>query len=102
LEEVSEKFKRSIERKFNLSELPKKLENWYQLSYKDFIKELAKKKVKLSPSEEAEWEQYFQLEAKTALDIKAKIKSTDKEIDQMVYNLYGLTEEEVKIVEGTN
>ena len=52
LQEVSEKFKRSIERKLNLSELPKKLENWYQLSYKDFIKELAKKKVKLSLSEE--------------------------------------------------
>ncbi len=28
------------------------------------------------------------------------IESTDKEIDKMVYELYGLTEEEVKIVEG--
>ena len=30
----------------------------------------------------------------------AKIETTDKEIDQMIYELYGLTVEEIKIVEG--
>ena len=39
-------------------------------------------------------------EAKKALDIKAQIDKTDKEIDQMVYKLYDLTEDEIKIVEG--
>jgi len=28
------------------------------------------------------------------------LRATDKEIDQMVSELYGLTEEEVRIVEG--
>lgn len=32
-------------------------------------------------------------------DLKKEIDKTDKEIDQMVYELYGLTEEEIKIVE---
>jgi hypothetical protein len=27
-------------------------------------------------------------------------KEYEKQIDQMVYNLYGLTEDEIKIVEG--
>jgi type II restriction/modification system DNA methylase subunit YeeA len=31
-----------------------------------------------------------------------EIKSTDAEIDRLVYELYGLTEEEIKIVEGGN
>ena len=31
---------------------------------------------------------------------KAEIEKTDKEIDKMVYELYGLSEEEIKIVEG--
>jgi len=31
---------------------------------------------------------------------QAKVKEYEKEIDQMVYKLYGLTEEEIKIVEG--
>jgi len=32
--------------------------------------------------------------------IHRQIASTDKEIDQIVYELYGLTKEEIKIVEG--
>jgi hypothetical protein len=29
-----------------------------------------------------------------------EIESTDKEIDRLAYELYGLTEEEIRIVEG--
>jgi predicted nucleic acid-binding Zn-ribbon protein len=35
---------------------------------------------------------------KTAL--QRQIDATDQQIDQLVYELYGLTEEEIKIVEG--
>jgi type I restriction-modification system DNA methylase subunit len=97
--EQSLKFQRTIQRKFNLEDLPKKLQDWYLLSYADFIKELAKKKVKLTLSEEAEWEDYFETESKKAKDLKAQIDATDKAIDKMVYELYGLSEEEIKIVE---
>jgi type I restriction-modification system DNA methylase subunit len=43
--------------------------------------------------------------AKTKFDsekepIERQIKATDKKIDQLVYQLYGLTEEEIKVVEG--
>ena len=30
-----------------------------------------------------------------------QIDATDRQIDQMVYELYGLTEEEIKIIEGS-
>ena len=90
---------RTILRKFNLEGLPKKLEEWYLLSYSDFIKELAKKKIKLSLAEEAEWEEYFNTESKKAQALKSQIDATDKEIDQLVYKLYDLTEEEIAIVE---
>lgn len=99
LQELSQKFQRTIQRKFELEELPNKLQDWYKLSYPEFIKELAKKKVKLSLSQEAEWEEYFNQESKKALELKATIDATDKEIDRMVYELYGLTEEEIAIVE---
>ncbi len=101
LQDQSQKFQRTIQRKFNLEDLPKKLQDWYLLSYADFIKELAKKKVKLSLSEEAEWEDYFETESKKAQDLKAQIDTTDKAIDKMVYELYGLSEEEIGIVEGS-
>tara|TARA_R110002072_G_scaffold59685_1_gene151936 strand:+ start:530 stop:655 length:126 start_codon:yes stop_codon:yes gene_type:complete len=38
---------------------------------------------------------------KKAQALKAQINQTDKEIDQMVYELYGLTEDETAIVENS-
>ena len=96
----TQKFLRSIDRKFGLSDPPKKIQEWYLLSYAEFINELAKKKIKLTLSEEAEWETFFTTEAKIALELKVQIDRTDKEIDQMVYALYDLSEDEIKIVEA--
>jgi type I restriction-modification system DNA methylase subunit len=99
LQDDSSRFQRTLQRKFELEILPKKLQDWYLLSYTEFIKELGKKKVKLSLSQEAEWEDYFIEESKKALELKATIDVTDKAIDKMVYELYGLSEEEIGIVE---
>jgi len=33
--------------------------------------------------------------------LQRQIEATDRQIDALVYELYGLTEEEIKIVEGT-
>jgi hypothetical protein len=98
---LSTKFQRILQRKFEGIEISKKLENWYELTFAEFVKELGKKKIKLSLSEEAEWEDYFLQEQQKAVAIKNEIDATDKEIDRMVYELYGLTEEEIKIVENS-
>ena len=66
----------------------------------DFVKELKKRKIKLSLTEEAEWEDYFLVEQQKAIEIKAQITKLDKEIDVMVYELYGLTDEEIAIIEN--
>ena len=81
--------------------LPKKLQDWYLLSYAEFIKELEKQKVKLSLSQKAEWEDYFTTEATKVNAIKTQINASDKAIDAMVYELYGLSREEVEIVENS-
>ena len=70
------------------------------LDFKAFLAELKKAKVKLSLAEEAEWMDYFNQQRSKAQALKAEIDKTDKEIDQLVYKLYELTEEEIKIVEG--
>jgi hypothetical protein len=41
----------------------------------------------------------FEENKKKAQELKAEIDRTDKEIDNMVYELYGLTKEEVAIIE---
>ena len=99
LQEVSGKFQRNLFREFSLDTLSSKLQNWHTLSYAEFIKELEKLKIKLTLHQKAEWESYFQQESEKAQSIKALIDSTDHEIDCMVYQLYGLTEEEIQIIE---
>jgi len=101
LQKVSQKLQRTLEREFELDSLPKKLQDWYLLSFAEFIKELVKRKVKLSLSQKAEWEDYFLQEDKKAFLLKTNIDTTDKEIDAMVYELYGLNEEEIEIVENS-
>ena len=48
----------------------------------------------------AAWEEYFGQYKAALNDISAQIATTDKEIDMRVYALYGLTEEEIKTIEG--
>jgi hypothetical protein len=93
-------FHRTLHRHFGLEEIPAKLQKWYQMTYGEFVKELQKKKVKVTLAQEAEWEGYFLAEAAKALELKRTIDATDHEIDRMVYELYGLTEEEIAVVEG--
>lgn len=65
-------------------------------------KKLKKVNVQLSLYEEAEWMQYFNEQKQKAQILKSEINRIDKEINQMVYEVYGLTEEEIRIVEGEN
>ena len=98
--EVSQKVLRNLQRELSLDVLSEKLQKWYECEYADFLKELIKKRIQLTLSQKAEWEDYFNTEKTKALEIKKQIDDTDREIDRMVYALYELTEEEVKIVEG--
>ena len=45
LQEVSGKFVRNMQREFGLQSLSGKLQSWHDLSYADFLRELAKAKV---------------------------------------------------------
>jgi hypothetical protein len=54
----------------------------------------------LSLKQKAEWIEYFDEQQGTVVALQQEIDHTDNEIDRMVYELYGLTEEEIRIVEG--
>ena len=99
LQEISQKFQRMITREFGLEKISTKLQNWYLLNFDEFIKELSKAKVKLSLSQKADWEDYFIAEKSKAETLDNEIEMMDKEIDGMVYELYGLSEEEIRVVE---
>jgi hypothetical protein len=100
------KFSNYFTYQYELQKLTGKLEDWHKLDFSDFIKELNKaikgvKGTPLTKKDEFEWMELFDDNKKKALDLKAQIDQTDKEIDRMVYDLYGLTEEEIQIVENS-
>jgi hypothetical protein len=100
LNKHTDKFLELIVSKFDIEKLSRKLQSWHELTFKQFLKELKKKKVELSLDKEAEWLDYFTQQKSHADALKTQIAQTDAEIDAMVYELYGLGEEEVRVVEG--
>jgi type I restriction-modification system DNA methylase subunit len=79
--------------------ISKKLQNWNELSSSLFLNELKKQKILKNISEELEWLSIFSERKEETQKLIIEINKIDKEIDQMVYELYGLTEEEIQIVE---
>ena len=99
LQNTSTKFSKLLASELGLTESSKKLQEWYNLEFADFVKELKKKKIELTLSQKAEWMDFFETEKQKVNQIQAEIEATDKQIDQMVYELYELTSEEIEIVE---
>ena len=97
LQKKSTNFLKVVKQTFALEKISTKLETFYNLDFDGFMKEL---KQKLTPKTKLEWLEVFEETKKSLQEIQSQIAATDKEINALVYKLYGLTEEEIKIVEG--
>ncbi|MDD6970039.1 MAG: N-6 DNA methylase [Treponema sp.] len=97
LQKKSTNFLKVVKQTFALEKISTKLETFYNLDFDGFMKEL---KQKLTPKTKLEWLEVFEETKKSLQEIQNQIAATDKEINALVYKLYDLTEEEIKIVEG--
>jgi len=97
----SEKFLSLLQSELKIKKTNRKLENWFELKFSNFLKEIEKliKPQKLSLPKKSEWMEHFEEEKFKALELKNKINQIDNKIDQMIYELYDLTSEEVNLVE---
>lgn len=100
LQDEINSFQGWLQRTFKIEKLSKKLEKYYKLNFEDFLKEVKKKKVDVKPRKTQELlENEFNESLAVINPLLQKIEETDREIDEMVYDLYGLTDEEREIVE---
>ena len=99
LNDKKSRFMRRLQQNFANIKIKGGLTQFWQLSFADFVNELKKQKIKLTLAEQDEWEDYFTQYQNHCTALQQTISQTDKTIDQMVYQLYGLTDEEIKIVE---
>jgi hypothetical protein len=100
--ELQEKLNSSLEflkNRFVLEKINQKLEKFYELDFIEFKKALNIKKI--SMSDEEDLMNWFKTKKQDLMSIKTQIDECDKEIDNMVFDLYGLNEEERKVVLGS-
>jgi hypothetical protein len=104
LYEERNSFLKLLNSEFNLEIVRKALGNWFELEFSGFLKELEKaiKPKKLTLPQKSEWIQHFENKKSKALELKNKIDLIDHKIDQMVYELYKLTSEEIELIETNN
>ena len=100
LQKSTQRFIKRVKENLTPAKISSALESFYTMEFSDFVKELAKQKVKLSLKQQDEWEEYFAEYKENCVLLQEQINTTDAEINQLVYKLYDLTEEEISAVEG--
>jgi hypothetical protein len=100
IHQIEDKFSMFLENSLGLQN-SNSSSKWLNFEFPEFLKKLAKTGCSLSKKDEFEWMELFEENKKKVFELKTQIDQTDKEIDRMVYELYGLTEEEIQIVENS-
>jgi hypothetical protein len=95
-------FKDWLQRNYHLEKFSQKLDKYYELSFDDFLGELKKKKIDTKQRKIQELlKNEFEESISKINPLLQEIKETDEEINQMVYDLYGLTKKEIEVIKDS-
>ena len=98
LQDKRSRFLRRLSENLEDVKITTALQQFDLLDFKGLMAELKKQKIHIPVKEQDEWEDFFNERVAECLELSAQIKATDEEIDNKVFDLYGLTEEERKII----
>lgn len=98
LQEKRSRFQRRLSDNFEGVKITTALQQFDQMDFKGLMAELKKQKLSIPLKQQDEWEEFFNERVAECQELSAQIKATDEEIDNKVFDLYGLTEEERRIV----
>lgn len=101
LHAATQKFTHFLDARYHPKTLSTKLMAFDALAFDEFLDELKKQKVALSKKDEFELLDIFDAQKAQISAWRQEIEKTDKEIDKMTYELYELTEDEIRLIEGT-
>ncbi|ADC46176.1 type II restriction enzyme, methylase subunit [Methanobrevibacter ruminantium M1] len=98
---VRNAFQTWLKIEFEIEKLSKKLENYYDLNFEEFLKEIKKKKVVIRPNQIQDLSELFNESLGKIEYLQREIKEADEKINLLVYELYGLNHEEIEIIENS-
>ena len=77
-----------------------KIENFYESTFNDFLKEIYKKSNKeLSLSQQDEWNEYFNEKKTLVLKLEKDIDLAENLVNEIVFEIYALTPDEINFIE---
>jgi type I restriction-modification system DNA methylase subunit len=100
LQEKRSRFLRRLSDNLEGLKITTALQQFEQMDFKGLMAELKKQKLSIPLKQQDEWEDFFNERVAECRELSAQIKTTDEEIDNRVFDLYGLTPEEREIVMG--
>ena len=98
-QEKHNRFYRRLKDNFNSIKISNALLDFDQLTFAQFTTELKKQKIRLTLPQQDEWEEYFNQYKNSCLELSEQISLIDHEIDLKVYHLFGLTYEDILVVD---
>ncbi len=100
LDTLRQKFLKIIQAEFKPEKINGGLSKWYLLTWEKFQDEIKKQKGQISPQQRFEWIEIFEEKQKEAISVVTEIQTLERQLDNLFYRLYHLTEQEIKMVES--
>jgi type I restriction-modification system DNA methylase subunit len=100
LHEISSQSIAFLQARYKLEKITKKLQKFWQLEFNTFLEELLKQKVIYYADQEERLWQWHTEKQTTLVTLEKQIDALDRQIDNEVYQLYDLTNDEINIIEN--
>ncbi|WP_404331618.1 Eco57I restriction-modification methylase domain-containing protein [Mesobacillus maritimus] len=88
-----------LKNEFKLKKISTKIQEFYEHTFETMVDELKSYKIHLNLNQKSELYDYYIKEKLKLSELKNVILHLDKEIDQEIYNLYDLKDEEAQVIE---
>lgn len=95
---LNARFKQLLASNGGIDKIPTRIGKWWLDDFNVFVKSL---KIKLSLQQKDELIELFEKYRADLLELDKEIQKNDDEIDQLIYELYGLSDEEITIIEAS-
>ncbi len=82
--------------------LSRKLEQWWELDFRQIQVEVKRVfRADIPIKQRAEWETYLTENAEQVKKLTAEIETAEREINYIVYHIFDLTSDEIKLLEAS-
>ncbi len=96
LHKQKDSFIEVVKSQLNIGKINRKIENWHELDWAGFNKELKKLKIKLDLKKVKEWNEFFTSELENIKPLLFEINNLTKKINNEIYKIYEVEREEMK------